>query len=152
MRTWQAAVLLSIAALLLGTPRWVEGESPRRAAATKDIKPFQGSWKAVSIQNPDGKQATDDQVQHTRLVVEGNKFTLTSKDAIITGTFTINATTTPNTIDVTLDSKEGKEIKLLGIYQVKGDTRKSCFAVPGKERPTQFTSKPGYLGFEWKRK
>jgi uncharacterized protein (TIGR03067 family) len=152
MRIWQAGVLLSIAVVLWGVPGWAGGDSPRDEAVKKELKRFQGSWKAVSIRNTDGKQAPDDQVQKTRLIVEGNKFTLTSKDATITGTFTINPSATPKRIDVTLTSKEGKETKLLGIYQIKGDTRKSCFAVPGKERPSEFTSKPGYLGFEWKRK
>jgi uncharacterized protein (TIGR03067 family) len=152
MRVWQAGVLLSIAIVLWGAPRWAGGESPRDEAVKKDIKQFQGSWKAVSIRNADGKQAPDDQVENTRLIVEGNKFTLTSRDTTITGTFTINPRATPRTIDVSLNSQDGKKVKLLGIYQVQGDTRKSCFALPGKERPSQFTSKPGYLGFEWKRK
>jgi uncharacterized protein (TIGR03067 family) len=152
MRLWQAAALLSIATVLLGAPRWAVGDSPRDEAVKKEIKQFQGSWKAVSIRNVDGKQAPDDQIQNTRLIVEGNKFTLTSGEATIKGTFTINPSATPRTIDVSLTSMEGKEIKFLGIYQVQGDTRKSCFALPGKERPSQFTSKPGYLGFEWKRK
>jgi hypothetical protein len=33
--------------------------------------------------------------------------------------------------------------KQLGIYELDGDTLKSCFAKPGEERPTDFTSKPG---------
>ena len=31
----------------------------------------------------------------------------------------------------------------LGIYEVDGDTFRSCFASPGAERPTDFSSKPG---------
>jgi uncharacterized protein (TIGR03067 family) len=152
MRIWQAAVLLSIVALLSIAPRWAGGDCPRDEAAKKAVEQFQGSWKAVSIRNPDGKEAFDDQVKNTALVVEGNKFTLTSKDATITGTFTIDPNATPRTIDVCLTSQEGKEIKFMGIYKVEGDRRKSCFALPGKVRPSKFTSKAGYLGFEWKRK
>ena len=30
-----------------------------------------------------------------------------------------------------------------GIYRLSGDTYESCFALPGKERPTKFSSEPG---------
>ena len=33
--------------------------------------------------------------------------------------------------------------KQLGIYEVDGDSFKSCFDKPGAERPTDFTSQPG---------
>ena len=121
-------------------------------AAKKELQLFQGIWKAIAVQNADGNRAPEDDVRNTRLVVEGNKFTLTSKNATIAGTFTINPTKTPKTIDVRLESNEGKETKLLGIYQIKGGTRKSCFAFPGKDRPTRFSTEKEYIGFEWQRK
>jgi len=31
----------------------------------------------------------------------------------------------------------------LGIYEVKKDSRKVCLAEQGKERPTEFSAKPG---------
>ena len=31
----------------------------------------------------------------------------------------------------------------MGIYQIDDDTRKLCFAPSGKDRPTEFSSKPG---------
>jgi hypothetical protein len=36
---------------------------------------------------------------------------------------------------------EGKT--MLGIYDLQGDTLRFCFADPGKERPTNFTTKAG---------
>lgn len=119
--------------------------------AKKELQRFQGSWKAVSIQRADGGQASRDELQSTRLVVKGTKFTLTGKNYTISGTFAINPARTPKTIDVLLTSKDGRETKLLGIYQIQGETRKSCFALPNKERPTQFSSEKGYIGFEWRR-
>jgi uncharacterized protein (TIGR03067 family) len=127
------------------------GGAPLEDAAKKELEQVQGSWKAVSIQHVDGRQASADEVQNTRLVIEGNKFTLTSKDSTIPGTFTVNPAKTPKAIDVLLTSKDGRETKFLGIYQIQGNTRKSCFALPGKERPTQFSSEEGYFGFEWRR-
>jgi uncharacterized protein (TIGR03067 family) len=125
--------------------------TPLDDAAKKELGQFQGSWKAVSIQQADGRQAPLDEVQNTRLVVEGNKFTLTGKNSTIAGTFTVNPTKTPRTIDVLLTSKDGRETRLLGIYQIQGDTRKTYFAMPGIGRPTSFSSENGHIGFEWRR-
>jgi uncharacterized protein (TIGR03067 family) len=119
--------------------------------AQNELQQFQGSWTAVSIQHADGRQASKDEVQNTRLVIEGKKFTLVGKNYTISGVFTINSFKTPKTIDVVLTSKDGRAMKFLGIYEMQGDTRKSCFALPDNERPTQFSSAKGYFGFEWKR-
>jgi uncharacterized protein (TIGR03067 family) len=135
--------------LILLAPLGASG-GPVPDAAKKELEQFQGSWKAVAT-HADGRQATDDEVQSTRLIVEGCKFTLTIKQSSISGTFTVNPAKTPRTIDVQLTSNEGRQVKFLGIYQIQGDKRKSCFALPGKERPTSFSPAKGYFGFEWRR-
>lgn len=121
-------------------------------AAKKDLQQFQGFWQALAIQQADGRPAAEEDVQATSLLVEGNKFTLKGNNLVISGAFAINPSATPKGIDVVLVSKNAQQTKLLGIYRIQGDTRKSCFALPGKERPTQFSTEPGYIGFEWKRK
>jgi uncharacterized protein (TIGR03067 family) len=132
-------------------PVGVDGVNSPDAAAKSELQQFQGAWQAVSIQHADGKQAAQDEVQSTRLVVKGNEFTLTGKNFSISGTFTIDATKVPKEIDVVLKPQEGRATKLLGIYQVRGSTRTSCFAIPGEERPTQFSSQEGHFGFQWRR-
>jgi uncharacterized protein (TIGR03067 family) len=92
-----------------------------------------------------------EEVAATRLVVTSNKFTLINKQMNVSGTFTVDPARTPRTIDVVLTTADGPDITVLGIYKVRGDARQSCFALPGKERPTQFTTEPGYLGFTWQR-
>ena len=143
----RAIVLLAFAALTL-TSAWA-GNSDE--AAKKELKLFQGSWKAVAIRNADGNEAPQSDVQQTRLTVEGNAFTLTSRDVTIKGTFSVNPAKTPKAIDVVLKGDNGEETKLLGIYQVKGDIRKSCFAMPQQDRPSQFMTEKGYVRFEGKR-
>jgi uncharacterized protein (TIGR03067 family) len=127
------------------------GDALADDVAANELQQFQGSWKAVSIQHADGRPASKDEVQNTRLVIDGRKFTLTGKNYTICGRFTINSAKTPKNIDVLLTSKDGPETKFLGVYQIQGDTRKSCFALPAKERPTQFFAEKGYFGFEWRR-
>ena len=119
-------------------------------AMKKDLAKFQGSWQAVSVINMEGKPASAEEAQQLRLVVEGNTFTLREKDTTLRGTFSIDPTRVPKTIDFTLDGAKPEE-KFLGIYRLEGDLRRSCFAPPGKERPKDFPSDPkGYLQFVWK--
>jgi hypothetical protein len=49
----------------------------------------------------------------------------------------------PKTIDYDVIDGPAKGKKLLGIYELEGDTLKSCFAAPDAERPTDFTGKEG---------
>jgi uncharacterized protein (TIGR03067 family) len=137
--------------LIVLVPQAVGRGAPSDDVAKKETQGFQGSWKAVAIQHADGHQASKDEVQNTRLVIEGNKFTLRGKNIAISGRFSVNPANTPKSIDVLLPSKEGPETEFLGIYQMQGDMRRSCFALPGKERPRQFSPEKGYIGFEWRR-
>lgn len=114
-----------------------------------DLERFQGAWAAVSMQAEDGRPAPADEVAAMRLVVNRNKFTLTGKDYKISGTFSIDPRMMPKTIDVELDDESGD--KLLGIYEIRGDVRRSCFAMPGRPRPMTFMyGVQDYLIFEWK--
>jgi uncharacterized protein (TIGR03067 family) len=133
---------------------WGAGNGVRSEdTAKKDLEQFQGSWQAVAMHN-DGQPSSKEEFQAMRLIVEGNKFTLTGKDFAVIGTFAIDATKTPKTIDVLLSPNDPafEETKLLGIYEIKGDKRRSCFSLSEKERPTKFSPGKGYIGFEWKRK
>jgi uncharacterized protein (TIGR03067 family) len=79
-------------------------------------------------------------------VVNGSDgtWTLCSEDKEISKrTSTIDPTKKPKTIDFTVTEGEGKGNQHLGIYELGKITRKLCFAPPGKERPTEFSSTPG---------
>jgi uncharacterized protein (TIGR03067 family) len=152
--TWfhyREVAMWSCTLLILLAPLGAGDRAPSEDIVKKEIQLFQGSWRAVSIQHADGRRASEDEVQNTRLVVKGNQFTLTGKNYTISGTFTIDPIRTPKSIDAAVTSKDGRETKFLGVYQMEGNTRKSCFALPEKERPTQLSSKKGRFGFEWKR-
>jgi uncharacterized protein (TIGR03067 family) len=138
--------------LIVLTPIALAGAGSPDDAAKKDLQQYQGTWTAVAVVNQDGRKASEDELRDTRLVVVGNTFTLTSKDLSVSGMFTLDPTKTPRTIDVLLGDAKKPEEKLLGIYQIDGAMRKSCFALPGQERPKGFSSlQKGYLQFEWKR-
>jgi hypothetical protein len=93
-------------------------------ASKSDLEQFQGTWKAASIVNDEGRTPTPEELQQTTLIVKGDRFTLKMNDATINGRFTINSAATPKTIDALLDATDGPPTtKLLGIYRIDGDTR-----------------------------
>ncbi len=143
MRHFVLALVLAGASVAAG--------QPAEDAVKKERKLFQGKWVAAFAQGPDGKPLTDEELKKTTLVVEGDKFVMTTGDTDkIEGTFKIDPNKKPKTIDVfTADSKD-KPI-VVGIYEIKGDTRTSCFSELGKDRPDAFRKEKGYLFLEWKR-
>lgn len=131
-------------ALLSGT--CFASAQPSDDAVKKEIKLFQGKWQAVSAFE-DGKPLGDDLVKKMTLVVDGNKFTFNSGDSPFKGTFTVDPTKKIKTIDAFMDDSK---IPLRGIYEIKGDTRKSCFSMDDKIRPDGFRKEKGYIILEWK--
>src|SRR5678815_5495357 len=103
---------------------------PSDDAVKKELKLFQGKWEATAGQNFDGKKPTDIEIQLTSMEVDGDKFTMKTGSLTITGTFTIDPTKKVKTIDVFFG--DSKDNPMRGIYEQKGDTRRSCFAEPGK--------------------
>jgi uncharacterized protein (TIGR03067 family) len=108
----------------------------------KELDRFTGTWKAVS-ETRDGKEVPKDEVEKIKLVVKGESYTLTTGDETIEGTHKLDPSKSPRTIDAVRTKGPDKDKPLLGIYELTDDTYKACFAPPGKDRPTDFTSKAG---------
>jgi uncharacterized protein (TIGR03067 family) len=114
----------------------------------KELKLFQGKWEATGGQSFDGVVPTDAELQLTTLEVEDDKFTMTTGSLTIKGSIIVDPTKKLKTIDVFLG--ESKDNVMRGIYVIKGDTRKSCFAKPGKDRPDGFRKEKDFLINEWR--
>lgn len=118
----------------------------------KGAKEVQGAWTAAEGQK---KMA---------LEFKGNKFTLkdlSKEEEHATGTYTVDASKKPRTMDLTVTGgTSGEAAKYKGktskaIYEVEGDTLKWCANEPGKEgRPKEFAAQEGemrYLFITFKR-
>lgn len=104
----------------------------------KDKEAIQGTWVVVSAER-DGK-AIDD-AKGGKVTFKDGTVTIKTKDEEQKGTYKIDASKKPKTIDVTEGDKTGF---LPGIYTLEGDTLKICLPrKPGNKRPTELTSKSG---------
>ena len=110
---------------------------------TKDLARLQGEWSMVSG-SADGQPMPDEMRKQMKRVCNGDETTTTMGGQVfIKAKITIDPSKKPKTIDYQMTEGFTKGKKQLGIYEVDGDTFKSCFGKPGEDRPTEFTSKPG---------
>ncbi|MFI5456654.1 MAG: TIGR03067 domain-containing protein [Isosphaerales bacterium] len=110
-------------------------------ATAKEYQAFEGSWRFDSIQ-AGGNDLPADSLKTSRLICKGRDFTAVSPEGTDHGTFSVDVSKSPKTIDVTFTEGANKGQTLRGIYVLKDDTYKVCMAVPGKDRPKAFETKP----------
>jgi uncharacterized protein (TIGR03067 family) len=135
---WSFLVLLSAGVL------WA-ADAGSDDANKKDLEKLQGDWAAVEY-TVDGQKLPDDDAQALFRTVKGNEYTVSHFEKVIgKGTFTIDATKDPKTIDFLPATAKDKSGALLGIYAIDGSRAKYCYAAAGKERPKEFASKTGSM-------
>lgn len=120
--------------------------------AMNDMKAMEGTWTLVSGEK-DGEPLPESDVKNSKLTIAGDTHTVQVGDMKLKGTHKLDSTKTPKHIDA--NDTEGPTIgQNSGIYEftAAGDFR-VCFAPTGKERPTDFVTKPGTGHFVhvWKR-
>jgi uncharacterized protein (TIGR03067 family) len=107
----------------------------------EEMARFQGTWRMVSLEAGQNK-LTEDALKDFRLKIEGDKFIATEGKSENHGTFKVDPSKKPKTIDIIMTNGEKRQT-MLGIYELEGDTYKLCGDMSGKSRPTEFAIKPG---------
>jgi uncharacterized protein (TIGR03067 family) len=135
MRVFLLFAMMSVIIPLL----WAEQDE----AIRKDMAALQSEWSMVSG-SADGQPMPERMLKQMKRICKGDETTTTTAGQIfLKAKFSIDPSKAPKTIDYQMTEGFTKGKKQLGIYELDGDTFKSCFARPGAERPTDFTSKPG---------
>jgi uncharacterized protein (TIGR03067 family) len=130
-------VLLILAAGLL------VAADKKESAATKELKKLTGTWQAETYAL-NGQKASADDLKKVSLVItaDGKAKVLNDGKATLQAIIKLDPTRKPKAIDITFTEGRLKGEVAQGIYELKGDTFRLCRAVPGKDRPTEFSSKP----------
>ena len=112
-------------------------EQPR-----KDAENLQGAWRPVRSE----QGALDDtwEVEGQRVAFEKDAFTLMKGDKILLkGTFKLDITKYPKTIDIAITEGGHKGEVMLGIWEMGEDGLRWCVAEPSKDRPKGFATDKG---------
>jgi uncharacterized protein (TIGR03067 family) len=138
MKTIRFAFLIGLAAVTISSV-WAE----ENEAVKKDMAQLQGEWSMVSG-SADGQPMPAQMLKQMKRICKGDETTTTMAGQLFfKAKITIDPSKNLKTIDYQMTDGLTKGKKQLGIYEVEGDTFRSCFGKPGAQRPTDFTSKPG---------
>lgn len=132
---WHFFMLLTVGLL-------IAADAPNDTAK-QELHNFQGTWILVSAEM-DGKKVPGD--KGIKLQIIGTKYILSQESSAVIGhkgTFSLDPAKKPKATDVAVTEGPDKGKTFMGIYQLSNDDYKVCFATAGKERPQEFSSKPG---------
>ena len=115
--------------------------------AESEMARLQGTWRQIAYERDGVTDPPDEQGWHPRATFDGNKFMVTLADGSIAirGTFELDTTRNPKSVDWhdTYGADAGQTF--LAIYTLEGDLFTFCAALPGLERPTEFRTSAGQV-------
>lgn len=116
-------------------------------AIAEELAKLQGTWKQIALEK-DGLTDTLDEFglePSSTFVDDTYVVTLADGSIAIKGTFKLDPTQVPKTIDWTDTFGEDAGKTFLAIYSLEGDQLIFCAADDGQERPTEFRTGPGQV-------
>jgi len=113
-----------------------------RSGDAKEQEKLEGTWSFVSSSG--GASQKKEKRATVRMVFKGNtvSFVGEGNKGTVQGTYTVDPSKNPKTMDITLDNK-GAKLITQAIYELDGDTLKLCHYLGGmasKERPKEFVA------------
>jgi uncharacterized protein (TIGR03067 family) len=135
-------IITSFKVMALVAAALVFGTGTAVPANDKETKSVNGTWQVVS-QSTNGKEDAIPKEGGDTVTLNDGKYTIKegNKD-VCKGTFKLDSTTTPMSIDKTMTEGDDKGKTTLGIYQLTGDEVKVSWSRVGEtDRPTGFEAK-----------
>jgi uncharacterized protein (TIGR03067 family) len=114
----------------------------RQSTLERELQRLQGDW-TIDSETIDGQKQSNE-IRRTTMTYAGHHW-IQRKDGVVTseGNSEFRPDTNPKEIDISPLGGPAAGKVLPGIYRLSGDTYEGCFVLPGKERPTEFSSKQG---------
>ena len=135
MRT-RAVALWAVGLVLFGAARLTAEDKAKGQEA------LHGTWK-IQEWAQDGKEVPVNQIKDVTFVFKDDTYTISmAGKELESGSFKVDTSKKPHTIDLEIKSGQDKGKKQPGVYSIDGDTLKTCFARPGaSERPQEVAAK-----------
>ncbi|HEV3385682.1 MAG TPA: TIGR03067 domain-containing protein [Gemmata sp.] len=136
------SIVASFKAMALTALAFVFGAGIAIPADDKEAKSLNGTWQVVS-QSTNGKEDAIPKDGGDMVTLNDGKYTIKEGDKdICKGTFKLDSTKTPMSIDKTMSEGDDKGKTALGIYQLTGDEVKVSWSRAGEtDRPAGFDAK-----------
>jgi uncharacterized protein (TIGR03067 family) len=138
------AVILAVISLVAAVGLSRAADDAKEDAVKKELRALKGMWKPIA-REVDGKKISDEELKDVTVTYEETgKLTVRRGDMILlAGIDKLDPTKNPKMTDLTYTEGENKGKTSLGIYEIEGDTLRTCRALPGNKRPTEFSAKAG---------
>ncbi len=120
----------------------IAADTPENRAIKQDRKRYEGTWRVVALEVNGVKASEADARKLTVINHADGAWVLTADGKEVgKGTSQIDPMKQPRAIDFVPTEGTHAGQTFLGIYEINRDSRKLCFAPPGKDRPAEFASK-----------
>jgi uncharacterized protein (TIGR03067 family) len=104
-----------------------------------DLQKLQGKWR-LTYHSVAGIEETIGVVWE--LAVKDDKYTLKADNTTTTGTIKLDSSKKPKQMEYTAENDDDTMGTFIGIYELDGDTYRTCDVEKGKDdRPTEFKTK-----------
>jgi len=118
------------------------GSWPKLAQHIDLLRSLEGVWAFESLE-VDGNQVPSAHTQHSRILIDGDRFRTESPEANYEGVFNIDAEASPQHIDIEFIAGPEAGNWNHGIFRIDGDRLEICLDMGGQPRPKEFGAAPG---------
>lgn len=121
---------------------FVPAERHRQEDAKLDLDRLQGAWILIKVERE--QPIMPDNMLGNQVLIMGDEYKRFTSDEppILVRTLRLLPDTQPKGVDLVAKNPGGQDFIFKGIYDIRDDTFKFCFAMHGNERPTEFRIGP----------